>query len=240
MGLPVNKRIAASLTVLLLSATSLTVIKTKIEEQKVSNYIYITSATKIENDDLFKYALDTGLSNIIAYGKVNAVDSVRMENLDGEYMVIKKVQEEEHMKTRLVPYSCGKNTCYRTEVYYEWDVIGSEYAGVSNVEFMGINKPIEEYEGIQTKYNSTYTFPGGWFTAPRRDKFYTVPTEYNALVHLSDVKDTYSLRDITIEEYTNVNASIGWFGKMVIVLVFLAINIVAGHYIWFNGNPVLN
>ena len=106
-----------------------------VEERKST----IRTAVKVKDDDLFDYVLETRQGNIVTTGKVKSVDPVKFEEMNQEFMYVKKVKEKYVMKTRTVTYtdSDGK-TNTKTETYWEWDVVKTE--NVKSQELLLLNK----------------------------------------------------------------------------------------------------
>ena len=100
-------------------------------------------ALHIENDkDMFQYGMDTNIGNAFVYGELKAVEPVTYDEIDGEYMYVKKVKERYTMHTRRVAHTrkVGKTTqtYYTTETYWTWDWAGSEDKKCKNINFCGV------------------------------------------------------------------------------------------------------
>ena len=100
-------------------------------------------AIHIENDkDMFQYGMDTNIGNAFVYGELKAVEPVTYDEIDGEYMYVKKVKERYTMHTRRVAHTrkVGKTTqtYYTTETYWTWDWAGSEDKKCKNINFCGV------------------------------------------------------------------------------------------------------
>lgn len=100
-------------------------------------------ALHIENNkDMFQYGMDTNIGNAFVYGELKAVDPVTYDEIDGEYMYVKKVKEKYTMHTRRVAHTrkVGKTTqtYYTTETYWTWDWAGSEDKKCKNINFCGV------------------------------------------------------------------------------------------------------
>lgn len=101
-----------------------------------SNYY---KAVKINDDNQFKYALDTSVGNILAYGTVKALNPVTMPEITGEWMYLKKITEQYTQKVRIVTKTGANGKTYtKTEIYYEWDAIHSDHLESNQFEFMGV------------------------------------------------------------------------------------------------------
>ncbi len=107
---------------------------------KTSNEKY-SSAVKYEEDEqeLFKYAMETNVGMSIVHGKFEAIDTVSLDELATNYMYIVCKKEKYVEKTRTVTYEDSEgNTHTRIETYEEWDYCGSNTYKNEKVKFMGI------------------------------------------------------------------------------------------------------
>ena len=150
-------------------------IENKINEDNEKYY----KALKINNDEeQFKYALKTNLGYTLAEGKIEAINGVSIEDIEGNYLSIRKVKEKYTKHTRKVAHTrtVGNKTetYYTTEIYWTWDYAGEEEFHTEKFGFLGeefdfetIDFKNEEYK--ETKNESYYI----------RYKFYIIPTEFN-------------------------------------------------------------
>lgn len=109
-------------------------------------------AVKIENTDLFQYAMETNLGNGLVYGKLVSIDPVSFDNVKGKYMTAKRVKERytKHIKT--VRHRDSKGHTYTTEeVYYSWDTVSTEYKQVSEIMFCDIKFDFNKLNYSPTK-----------------------------------------------------------------------------------------
>lgn len=108
-------------------------------------------ALKIDNDkELFNYAIDTEVGNILVYGTFESADKVSLEELKKDYMYIEKIKQEYTQHTREVCSidSDGKTHCH-TEVYYEWDDISSQSYTSQEIMFLEKNFRYSTFSGYQ-------------------------------------------------------------------------------------------
>ena len=108
-----------------------------------------TKALKIDSDvEMFKYALDTEVGNIIVYGKFKAIDTVKDRLLINSYLAYEKVTEEYTRHSRQVcnTDSKGNRHCH-TEYYYSWDTIDNKQEYSKEIEFNGIIFNTSKYKG---------------------------------------------------------------------------------------------
>lgn len=135
-------------------------------------------ALKIENNqEQFKYSINTNIGYTLAQGKVQAVNGVEIQDIEGKYFKIKKVKERYTMHTRQVAHTrrVGNitQTYYTTEVYYSWDVVGKEEFHTEKFNFLGvdfdygtINFNNEQYKDTKQTSNDI------------RFKYYIIPFEF--------------------------------------------------------------
>lgn len=95
-------------------------------------------AVHIDNTDLFVYGMNTNTGNAFIYGDLKAVDTVSFDEIDGQYMYVKKVEEHYNMHTRRVSYKVNGKTRYRTETYYSWDYHDSWEKHSEKISFCGV------------------------------------------------------------------------------------------------------
>lgn len=142
-----------------------------------SNEKYYKSL-KIKNDEeMFKYAIKTNVGYTLAQGKVQAVDGVSIQDIEGTYFYIKKEKEEYTMHTRQVEHTetIGNQTYtyYTTEEYWTWDYVGKEEFKTEKFKLLGV-----EFDYGTIKFNNVNykeTKYGGYHT---RYVYYTIPFEF--------------------------------------------------------------
>ncbi|MBP3463814.1 MAG: hypothetical protein J6K45_04975 [Clostridia bacterium] len=149
-------------------------IKNGIDEKNEHYY----KALKIRNDEeMFKYAIKTNVGYTFAEGKVQAIDGVSIDDIEGKYFYIKKVKEEYTRHERQVEHEekIGNETYtyYTTEEYWTWDYAGQEEFNTKKFKFLD-----EEFEyGAITFSNEEYkdTKP---INSNLRYKYYIIPSEF--------------------------------------------------------------
>ena len=114
----------------------------RISEKRLDALQKYNTALKIEDSELFEYAMDTNAGNAFVYGDLTAVDTVSYPDIEGEYMYIEKVKEKYTRHTRTVTKTKtvnGKTKTYTdTEVYWSWDRVSSEDKICEQVKFCGV------------------------------------------------------------------------------------------------------
>lgn len=136
-------------------------------------------ALKIENsEEQFKYSIKTNIGNVLAQGKVQAINGVTIDDIEGSYFKIKKVKEKYTRHTRQVAHTRTKSdgtteTYYTTEEYWTWDYVGQEEFHTETFKFLGVDFSY----GIINFYNESYkeTKSGGYHI---RYKYYVIPLEF--------------------------------------------------------------
>lgn len=114
------------------------VISSRISDYQNDKNAKYQKAVQIQDQELFRYGMDTSVGNAFVYGKLKAVDTVTYPEIEGEYMHIEKVKERYTMHTRTVTYRVGKTTQTRVETYWTWDRVGSEEKTCKEIMFCGI------------------------------------------------------------------------------------------------------
>ncbi len=157
-----------------------------------------TKALKIDSDvEMFKYALDTEVGNIIVYGKFQAIDTVKDGLLINSYLAYEKVTEEYTRHSRQVcsTDSKGNEHCH-TEYYYSWDIIDNKQEYSKEIEFNGIIFNTSKYKGYpwtnleltsetikcdKSKIKDNYLYEeDGWLSSVGDKRYYyrIVPVEF--------------------------------------------------------------
>lgn len=135
-------------------------------------------ALKINNDqEMFKYAINTNVGYTLSQGNVKAINGVSINDIEGTYFRIKKVKEKYTMHTRQVAHTrtVGNKTetYYTTEIYYTWDYAGQEEFNTEKFEFLGVQF---EY-GIINFYNEEYKETIK-VSSDTRFNYYIIPYEF--------------------------------------------------------------
>lgn len=152
----------------------------KIQNSIMDNNERYNKAVKIEDEELFRYGMDTNVGDAFVYGDLKAVDTVTFPEIGGEYMCVEKEEEHYNRHTRTYTTTDGKGrTKTHTEVYWSWDYAGSESKQCKEVSFCcvvfdsgKIKLPdadyidtIKESSRVRYKYYGTGTrFKGTIFT----------------------------------------------------------------------------
>lgn len=180
----------------------------------------------LDSNELFVYGMRTNIGNAFVYGKLEAVDTVSYQEVDGEYMEIKKTIEKYTMHTRQVAHTITVNgktqIYYTTEIYYTWDYAGSESKKCEKVRFCDvefssdrINLPPLEHIDTQTFGNIRYIYEGS-------------KTEYIGTLFSDLREDTISegsdfLADLAIDEAVEYYKNTGVIKQVLFWFIWIII-----------------
>jgi len=194
-----KREVLVSIIILLLMTGFGFFISTTIHNKvSVSNEKYF-KALKVDNDEnLFKYVIDTEIGDLISYGTLKANEPVSDPLIDGQYFSIKKIEEHYVKKTRTVTYRDSEgNTKTRTETYWEWDVVKRERFDTYAFNYLGKDFDLSTVKIDNHNYNTTVK---KGFGGNVRWKFYTIPKEFNASLYSKAESKTIKQNEIYPEE----------------------------------------
>ena len=136
-----KREILVSIVIIALMIMFGFLISTKWSESQQESDIKYNKAIQIDNDtDLFQYGMDTNVGNAFVYSELKVVDPVTYPEIGGEYMFVKKVEENYNMHTRTVTKRDSEGHTYtETEVYWSWDYEGEESKTCEMINFCGID-----------------------------------------------------------------------------------------------------
>ncbi len=168
-------------------------------------------AVKIEDEELFRYGMDTNVGDAFVYGDLEAVDTVTYPEIGGEYMYVEKKEEHYNMHTRVYTTTDGKgHTTTHTQVYWSWDYAGGEDMQCKEVSFCGIvfdsNKielpsadyidTIKESSRVRYKYYGTgVKFKGTIFTE-LKDKTISDNTHFYQSRTINETVEHLELKEV--------------------------------------------
>ena len=198
-------------------------------------------ALKIENQELFKYGMETSVGNAFIYGEFNAVDTVSYEDIKDEYIYIEKVREEYTRHIREVVETDSKgNIRTKTEVYYTWDCVSTDSKTCKEITFLKEKFKTNKFDFNNCKYIDTV-----YCGSDVRYVYNGVPKKFKGTI-FAKLKDNnignnvkvYANRNIkeTKESLTtNYRIIIFW-----VVWSILIIGVIGGFYYldnnWLNRN----
>lgn len=183
-----KREIIASITIVGFMLVVGTILSDWISDSiKDTNEVY-NKAMHIEDKDIFEYSMSTNVGNAFVYGDMVALSPVSYEDIDGDYMYIKRIKERYTQHSRTVSYPCGKKTCYRTEYYWTWDEVDREYKSTDKVTFLGVEFDFNQFTKPSTNHIATVKK-----SSHVRYKYYVVPTQIRGTIFTS-------LKDNNIDE----------------------------------------
>ena len=135
-------------------------------------------ALKINNDiEQFQYAIKTNLGQVMAYGQVEAVDGVKIKDIDGQYFYIKREKEKYTKHTRKVEHTkkVGNTveTYYTTEEYYTWDYVEQEEWKTEKFKFLNVEFDYGTIDFYNIEYLTTIETD-----STTRYVYYIIPFEF--------------------------------------------------------------
>lgn len=194
-----------------------------------SNEKYFKSL-KINNDEeMFKHAIKTNIGYVLAHGKVQAVEGVSIEDVEGKYFKIRKVKEQYTMHTRQVAHTrrVGNTTqtYYTTEVYWTWDYVSEEQFHTEKFNFLGVDF---DYDAIKFN-NENYKQTKNGETNIRY-QYYVIPIEFegtlfsyinNNTINQNIFSTNYTIEEIIKEKENDVNNGNIMFWSIWIILIVI-------------------
>lgn len=190
-----KREVLASVSIVAVMLLIGLLISGKIQNSIMDDNERYNKAVKIENEELFRYAMGTNVGDAFVYGDLEAVDTVTYPEIGGEYMYVEKIKERYTMHTRTVTYTTGsgktRQTHTRTETYWTWDRVGSEDVKCKEISFCGVNFASNKIDLPDADYIDTIKE-----SSDVRYKYYGVGTEYSGTIFTD-------LRDKTISDNTS-------------------------------------
>lgn len=182
-----KREIIVGISIFLVMLSIGIIIKNNIEDSINTNNEKYYKALKIDNnEDMFKYAMQTNVGYILAQGNVQAIDPVK-KDIEGQYFYIKKEKEEYTRHTRQVEHTrtVGNKTetYYTTEEYWTWDYAGKEEYHVDKFKYLGIEFNYNDISFSNITHKDTVD--GGYHI---RYQYYVIPSEFQGCL-FSKIED---------------------------------------------------
>lgn len=160
-------------------------------------------ALKIENnEEQFKYAIKTNIGNTLAQGKVQAINGVSINDIEGNYIKIKKVKEKYTKHTRQVAHTTRvgntTHTYYTTEEYWTWDYAGEEEWHTEKFNFLGVDFNYGTIKFNNESYKDTKQVD--YYT---RYKYYTIPFEFEGTLFTYINNNTINANEFYLQNTIN-------------------------------------
>lgn len=115
------------------------------EYQMESNEAY-NKAVRIDTTEMFKYGMSTRVGNAFVYGDLIAIDPVSYPEIKGTYLSVKKIKEVYTRHTRTVTTTVNGKTRTKTEVYWTWDTVDTDYKEAKKVKFCNVEFNTSQFD----------------------------------------------------------------------------------------------
>lgn len=180
------------------------------DDQNDKNAEY-QKAVHIEDNELFRYGMDTNIGNAFVYGDLRAIDTVTFNEIGGEYLHVEKIEERYERHEREVTETDSKGKKHtRIKVYYEWETENRESKHSEKIIFCGVEFPYKKIPYSSDKHIKTidsdreYSWKSGEFVKVRF-QYYGTPIKHTGTVYtrLSDgtiLDNSRFFKDYTIEQ----------------------------------------
>lgn len=235
-----KKDIAICILLIAFSLITIVSCNSKYQESVEERKQTIRTAVKVKDNDLFDYVLETRQGNIVANGEVKAIDPVKFEEMNQEFLFVKKSKERYVMKTRTVTYtdSDGK-TKTKTETYWEWDEVSSEKVKSEELLLLDKKYPTSKFElpyskDIDAKNvidKGDFRYGYIYLKSDIRVGYEVIPKSFETtfLAKAGDKglesinKNKIDLKNITYQSFMDKELKDSFFDKFVFVLLLILI-----------------
>lgn len=150
-----------------------------IERNVHAKQLTYRQAIQIDNsEDEFKLALETDIGSAFVEADLEAIDKVKHEKLNGEWLAVYASYEKYTMHTRTVHYTVtdSKGRSHRrtrTETYWSWDNYDSKQLKAEQINFSGVVFPTSKFDfSLCSRHEDTVSI--GWH---KRIVFETIPAK---------------------------------------------------------------
>ena len=156
-------------------------------------------AMQIDTVELFKYGMATNVGNAFCYGTLKAVDTVGFEDIEGDYLYIRKELEEYTRHEREVSHKDSEgNTYYTTEEYWTWDVVSADSEHSERITFLDVEF---DYSKIQRPY--AHYIDTEYISDEERYVYYGVTPEHTGTI-FTELKDDTILDETPFWENSSI------------------------------------
>lgn len=179
------------------------------------NEIY-NKAVKIESSDMFEYGMRTNVGNAFVYGILEAVDSVTFSEIGGEYLYVKKVEEEytKHTRTVNVYDDEGKFIGTREEEYWTWDEVDSWDKHSEKISFLDV-----EFDYGKIKFPSVEYITTLKESSTIRYKYYGTNAKYTGTIFTKLKNQTIS-NNTSFYQNMNIKETVDYLESDTYIIVF--------------------
>lgn len=200
----------------------------KIERLQTDANIKYETALQIDNSpEQYKYALETNVGNVFAYGTVQAKDIVSIDDVSGMYVSRELEKYTQHIRTR--HYTVNGKSRIKIEHYWTWDHVHTDSVTSNIVIFLGR----EENGSVWRNKISTEHIKTESCGYHKRYVYRRIPDSFSG-TKFGEIKnhcmDDFDFKQVTIKESLN-SFRIGWY--IPIYWVCCSILIAAILLLWF-------
>lgn len=217
-----KREIIASISILAIMLILGVIIGDNINDYHYDKIAVYNKALKVKDEELFRYAMNTNVGNAFVEGEFKALDPVSYDELQGEYMYVKKVKERYTMHTRTVTKTRtvnGKPKSYTTtETYWTWDVVDSDSKTSSNVSFLGVEFPSSKFYLPSDSYLETQKE-----SSKIRYKYYGTPVTHNAVAFVDLREGSISNSKVSLNTSTTTERLLETYQYNIWIYVFWVI-----------------
>ena len=225
-----KREIIVAISIFLVMISIGIIIKNNIEDIiNVKNEKYYKALKIDNNEDMFKYAIQTNVGYTLAQGNVQAIDPVE-KDIEGQYLYLEKNTEVYTKHTRVVEHTreVGNTTetYYTTEEYWTWDRVDREEYHVDKFKYLGIEFNYEDIRFHNTSYQKTIDVD--YYT---RYVYYGIPSEFQGClfskIEDNQCKDIEFKCNTTIEDVIESKKKEAGISSAVFIVVWIFLSIAA-------------
>lgn len=101
----------------------------------LEKYQEYDTAVQIDSEDIFRYGMETDIGKAFVYGNLKTIDPVTFSEIGGEYIYIKKEEQEYTKHVRTVEDEDGND---EEEEYWTWDTMRTETRHATKIMFLNV------------------------------------------------------------------------------------------------------
>lgn len=101
-----------------------------------NNKMYRQAVSIDNNAPVFGHALDTNAGRMYAYGTMEAVNPISIDDLKSKHMRIVRRRQHYTMHTYTTHHKVGKSTVTRVHHYWSWDTVKTDRFQVADIKFL--------------------------------------------------------------------------------------------------------
>lgn len=221
-----KREVIASITIFAVMLLIGFFISGKIQDNYLDKYSEYNKALHITDKEIFQYGMNTNIGNSFVFGDLEALDTVSLPELEGEYLYLNKVEEHYNRHTRTVTKTVNGKKQTKTEVYYTWDYHDNWETHSEKIKFCGVEFDYNKIKRPDDKHIKTEKS----FLSNVRFQYYACDTQYTGTIYtklfngtIIDGTEFYNNMDIeqTLEGLTS-NIGIWIFWILWILLIVAA------------------